>query len=175
MAEHVIIDGNNLLHAMHAHAPLPTVGRETLFKIIDRWARRGDDRVTLVFDGPVPHGGLAKQLASSRIDVRFSAPQTADDVIVGMVHRATDPGTIRVVTSDRAIQHEASYRRCRHVDAAAFVAELFPRQGSPKSAPTAPREKPPDVTPEEKREWLDAFGYDDTDDEPFDGFDAMVP
>ena len=36
VAQHVIIDGNNLLHAMHEHAPIPHVGRETLVKIIER-------------------------------------------------------------------------------------------------------------------------------------------
>ncbi|MGB2987182.1 MAG: NYN domain-containing protein [Phycisphaerae bacterium] len=173
MAQHVIIDGNNLLYAMHAHAPLPQVGRETLVKVIERWAGQGDDDVTLVFDGPVPREGLARQMTSSRITVRFSAPVTADDVIVSLVHRTKDPGTVRVVSSDTAIRREAKYRRCLTTDVVTFVAELFPGPGESKPAPPGSVEKPENVSPEETREWLELFGFEDSDDEPFEGYDTM--
>ncbi len=178
MSEHLIIDGNNLLHAMHAHAPLPNVGRETLVRIIERWTAGSDRRVTLVFDGPVPRGGLATQMGSTRrletgstLTVRFSAPATADDVIVQTVRDARDPGAIRVVSSDRAIGHAAKYRRCRLTQAADFVAELWPEPE--KTADDAPSssEKP---TTDAGDSWLDTFGYQASDDEPFDGFDAMT-
>ena len=173
MPTHVIIDGNNLLHAMYAHAPLPTIGRETLVRLIERWAGNAHDDVTLVFDGPVPREGLAKQMSSSRITVRFSAPATADDVIIASVQGAKDPGTIRVVSSDKAIQREAKYRRCRCTDVVSFVAELCPSKEKPGPAASVTEEKPDKVSPEETRAWLELFGYDDTDTEPFDGCDAM--
>ncbi len=172
MPTHVIIDGNNLLHAMHAHAPLPAVGRETLVRVVERWARQGDDSVTLVFDGPVPREGLAKQMTSSRITVRFSAPMTGDDVIVAMVHRAKDPGGVRVVSGDTAIRREARYRRCGHTDVVKFIAELFPSERTSSPAPPTRSEKPGCVSPEDTREWLELFGVDD-ETEPFDGHDAM--
>ncbi len=171
MAEHVIIDGNNLIFAMRDHAPLPAVGRETLVKVVERWARRGKDTVTLVFDGAVPAGNLARQMSSSRITVCFSAPATADDIIVGMIHRARDPATVRVVTGDKAIRHEARIRRCRHIDAVAFVHELFPPPKASKGPKGPPAEKPEEVSPDEAQEWLDLFDLDD--DEPFDGHDTM--
>lgn len=177
MPEHVIIDGNNLLHAMHAHAPLPNIGRETLVKIVERWARTGDDQVTLVFDGPVPRRGLASQMSSTRMAVRFSAPQTADDVIVAEIHRAARPGNIRVVSSDKAIRREARYRRCRDTDAVVFVAELFPphkKQSADTIQAETEQEKPETQSPKQAKTWMELFGYDDDDDiEPFDGFDAM--
>ena len=167
MAEHVVIDGNNLLYAMHEHAPVPAVGRETLVKVIERWARRGDDRVTLVFDGAAPRGGLSKQMSSSRITVRFSVPVTADDVIVDLVQRAEDAPSIRVVTSDTAISHEARLRRSRHTDSVAFVKELFagPADNGPRFKPASEpaKEKPDEMSPEEVREWLDLFGADGAD------------
>ena len=172
MPQHVIIDGNNLLHAMHAHAPIPHIGRETLVRIVERWAGQGDDDVSLVFDGAVPREGLAGQMTSSRITVRFSAPATADDVIVDMIHRAKDPGKLHVVTSDKAIRHEARHRRCRHTDAVRFVKELFPPADKPRSARAAPGEKPGEISADEAQIWLDTFGMDDT--EPFDGHDAMT-
>lgn len=176
MPEHVIIDGNNLLYAMHAHAPLPNIGRETLVKVVERWARTGDDQVTLVFDGPIPREGLASQMSSPRMAVRFSTPKTADDVIVAEIHRAARPGNIRVVSSDTAIRREARYRRCRHTDAATFVAELFPPQ---KNQPAdsvqekSTREKPETPSAKQIETWMELFGYDDGDGEPFDGSDAM--
>jgi predicted RNA-binding protein with PIN domain len=173
MSQHVVIDGNNLLHAMHDHAPIPNVGRETLVRIIERWARQGDNDVTLVFDGPTPHGGLADQMRSSRIKVLFSSPQTADDVIVAMIHRAPRPDTVRVVTSDTAIRHEAGLRRCLHTYAVAFVHELFATEDQPHRPTQASPEKPRNVSPEEAKEWMELFGIDD-DDQPFDGHDAMT-
>jgi len=163
MSEHVIIDGNNLLHAMHACAPLPTVGRETLTRIVEQWAKGGTDEVTLIFDGPVPREGLAKQMMSKRITVCFSAPETADDLIVAMVHRASDPGAVRVVSGDTAIRREARHRRCRHTEAVAFVSELFPPEDPPKPRPRTRREKPDRPSPDDARKWLKRFGYDDDD------------
>lgn len=172
MPTHVIIDGNNLLYAMRAHAPLPAIGRETLVRVVERWAKQRDDSVTLVFDGPIPHGGLARQMTSSRITVRFSAPMTGDDVIVAMVHRANDPGAVRVVSGDTAIRREARYRRCGHTDVVKFVAELFPSERASSPSPPATSEKPDRVSPEDSREWLELFGVDD-ETEPFDGHDSM--
>ena len=174
MSQHVIIDGNNLLHAMHAHAPIPHVGRETLVRVIERWGRGHDGRITLVFDGPTPRGGLSGQMKSKRLRVRFSAPASADDVIVGMVHQATRPAEIRVVTSDNAIRHEARARKCLHSSAKEFVEELV-SPGQVDSAPAASAEtseKPSGVTPAEAEQWAELFGMDD-DDQPFDGHEAM--
>jgi predicted RNA-binding protein with PIN domain len=177
MPEHIIIDGNNLLYNMHAHAPLPAVGRETLVKILERWVREHGIVVTLVFDGPVPDGGLAHQMTSSYMTVKFSAPATADDIIVSMIEQAGLPAMLRVVSSDTAIQHAARHRRCQTTDAVAFIAELFPPEQASPTPPTStqPAEKPEIVSPNETDKWLDVFGIDrDDEDEPFNGHDAMT-
>lgn len=164
MPEHIIIDGNNLLYAMHAHAPLPAIGRETFVKILERWVQRSSAAVTLVFDGPVPSGGLAKQMTSSHMTVTFSAPATADDIIVTMIEQAKKPKMLRVVSSDTAIRHAARHRQCQHSDAVAFIAELFPsnEESHPQSAPSA--EKPEVISPDETEKWLTEFGVDDEGD-----------
>lgn len=177
MTQHILIDGNNLLYAMHAHAPMPSIGRETMVKVIDRWARKGDAQVTLVFDGPEPPGGLAKQMASNRIKVQFSSPQTADDIIVDMIKRVKNPTSIRVITSDTAIRHEAKHRRCLHTPSVDFVHEIFAPDQTPKQPLQSQEEKPQQLSDEEKKEWLDIFddGLDDTDeDKPFDGYESML-
>ena len=158
---HVVIDGNNLLFAMREHAPLPGVGRETLVKIIDRWARRGSDDVTLVFDGAVPHGGLSRQMSSSRIAVRFAAPSSADDVIIGMIESCRRPDLFRVVTADGAIGHAARARRCGHISSPSFVRELFAAPDSGRVDTPSPSEKPERLSPDEQEEWLRAFDAPD--------------
>lgn len=175
MPGHVIIDGNNLLHAMHAHAPIPSVGRETLVKIIERWARGGADEVTLVFDGPEPPGGLSRQMTSRYMTVRFSAPRSADDIIVSLIQRARDPGVVRAVSSDTAIRYEAQRRRCRCTDSVRFVAELFGKAAPPPATDgAAPEDKPAAGMPADTQSWIEAFGIE-IDEEPFDGYDAMNP
>ncbi|MEK7757780.1 MAG: NYN domain-containing protein, partial [Planctomycetota bacterium] len=124
MGEHVIIDGNNLLHAMREHAPIAAVGRETMVRLIERWSRESGSAVTLVFDGPAPRGGFSKQLSPTGLTVLFSAPATADDLIVVAIGDERDPTRLRVVTSDTAIRHAAGYRRCRCTDAVSFIGEL---------------------------------------------------
>lgn len=173
IAPHIIIDGNNLLHAMHACAPIPNVGRETLLRIIERWAQDSVEDVTLIFDGATPRGGMSRQLASRCVDVRFSAPLTADDVIVRMVGERTPGREVRVVSSDTAVRHEAKRCGCQCVDSPAFVGELFAEPVPPDTRPPTENEKPSDVTPAQRTEWLEAFGLDDEDD-PLDDFDAMM-
>jgi len=163
MPGHVVIDGNNLLHAMHAHAPVPAVGRETMVKVIERWAKRHGDDVTLVFDGPKPRGGLLKQMSSRRIDVRFAAPRTADDVIIDLIKRATHPDTVCVVSTDTAIRYEAKLHRCRCTESVPFVRELFADPNRTTDAPaTASDEKPQSLTPDDVDHWLDVFDDDES-------------
>jgi predicted RNA-binding protein with PIN domain len=173
MPTHIIIDGNNLLFAMHEHAPIPAVGRETLVRVIEQWAEKGDDKVTLVFDGPVPDTGMARQMDSPRIIVKFSAPLTADDVIIKMVRETKDPGNTRIVSSDTAIATEAKYRRCAWSDSPAFVQELFAEPGPPAdTSAAATPEKPQAPSPEETNEWLKTFGVNQIEDN--DQEDRMV-
>jgi predicted RNA-binding protein with PIN domain len=170
MRERVIIDGNNLWHAMRVHAPVPPVGRETMVRIVDRWAAQIQVHVMIVFDGPTPRDGLARQMATRRVDVRFSAPQTADDVIERLLKNVRDPAGVRVVTSDTAVRSDATHRRCRHTDSVRFIAELFPaeaKKGSlrPTQGPYRPphpsSEKPDEVTADEAEEWVRLLGGDD--------------
>jgi predicted RNA-binding protein with PIN domain len=174
MPKHVLIDGNNLLHAMHEHAPIPHVGRETLVKIIERWASRTDDRVTIVFDGPTPPAGLAEQMALGRVTVCYSAPHTADDIIVAEIHSAPHPTHLHIVTSDKAIRSEARHRRSQDTDSSSFVRDLFDKPGNAQessdvNSPTD--EKPETASRKESDEWMITFGYDPNANRSSDGLD----
>ena len=168
MTGHTLIDGNNLLHAMHAHAPIPNVGRETLVRIVERWANRGDWRITLVFDGPSPQPAMARQMSSKRMDVLFAAPRSADDVIIEKLQHARYPLTVSVVTDDGAIAHEARRRRAAHIGCVAFIEALFSpdptdghddMRGARSDVPPGP-EKPESVSKEEVDRWVEFFDDD---------------
>ena len=159
MPGHVIIDGNNLFHAMHAHAPVASVGRETMVRIIERWSKRHTDEVTLVFDGPPPRDGMLRQMSSRRIVLRFSAPVTADDVIIAMVAKAKHPDVVCVVTDDTAIKYEARLKHCQHTGTVAFIAELFrkPDEDGAALPSISTDEKPQEQTPEDVDRWTELF------------------
>ena len=79
-----------------------------------------------------------------------------------------------MVSSDTALRHEARLRRCRHTDVVSFIQrELFPTEGqSPTDPEQAEPEKPESLSSKETDEWIKQFGLD-SDDEEFDGKDAM--
>lgn len=170
MSGQVLIDGNNLLHAMRAHAPVPLVGRETMVRHIERWAREGADTVVLYLDGRLPDGPMAKQMSSGRIDVRFSGPRTADDLIADAIRRAADPGRLRLVSGDTALIHEAHRRGARVTNPVEFISELFP-PAPRKPGEAARAEKPGTVSPEEAESLAGLLG--DLADELSDGFEDL--
>jgi len=110
-------------------------------------------------------------LSPEGLTVLFSAPATADDLIVAAINDEKIPTRLRVVTSDTAIRHAAGYRKCRCTDAASFIEELFPDQHHYKPLRPLTQEKPKNDSPKDAEHWKQAFGG--KDDEPFDGFNAM--
>ncbi len=131
MPAHVLIDGNNLLHAMHAQAIGRHIGRETLVRWIERWAEKRSDEITLVFDGPAPNTSLLRQMDSARITVRFAAPKSADDILVEMIQATKTPTAVRLVSGDTAIQYEARFRKCPVTSSLDFSEELLAAQRQP--------------------------------------------
>jgi predicted RNA-binding protein with PIN domain len=173
VADIVIIDGNNLLHAVRSLGPTRPPGRERLFKIIEHWAAQHGHEVTLIFDGPAPVGPFSGQMQSNRIELIFSGHRTADDCIVERLAGLRNPDRVQVVSDDGAIRHAARERRCRTVATTALIAALFPPGSKPMpKEETPPADEKPSHFEGEKDQWLEAFD-DHAPEEPFDGFDAM--
>lgn len=169
--EKIVIDGNNLLYAIRDSGAGPALGRDTLVRHLERWAKAAGAEMILVFDGARPDGAMGKQLSSSVIDVRFGASRSADDVIVELIRGVADPATVRMVSDDGAIRHEAGLRRCRHSGALDFIRELFARPKPHEQAGPPPLEKPA-ASSDEAEQWKRTFGADE--DDPFDGYGAMT-
>lgn len=167
-----LIDGNNLLHAAHAHMPGPPVGRQRLCELLGRWRVRNAVELTVVFDGPRPRPTLEQQMRAAGITIVFSAPRSADEIIEDMIEQARMPGQIHVVTGDRAIQSVARRRRCPCVESADFARELVVPTAPTEGEQVPPPPEKPDAMPrEEADEWLRRFEYDP--DEPPDDTDLM--
>lgn len=143
--------------------------------------------MTLVFDGAPPTRGLKRQLAPQGLDVRFSAPRTADDVIVDWIHAAPNPDRVLVVTDDKAILYEARRKGCTTTPCADFVGRLFDRSSSPtphspslKPHPSSPTpdapspEKPTHQSPEDAAYWRKVFDIPDAKNDPDEGMDGML-
>ncbi len=169
-----LIDGNNLLHATHAHLPVPPVGRQQLCALLGRWARQRGTDLTVVFDGPRPRAAFEQQMQAMGVTVIFGASRSADEVIEEMIELSPVPGEIHLVTSDRAIQSVARHRRCACIESADFARELVPTSPSSRKReppPTPQSEKPDTLPPEETDEWIRRFKFDP--DQPPDDLDLI--
>lgn len=167
----ILIDGNNLLHAAHGELENYDLGRVRLCDRLGRWAAPTDHEVVVVFDGPAPPTGVQQQMRAAGLEVRFSAPRTADAIIEETIEQSQSPGLLWVITSDRAIQSVARHRRCRCTSTADFLIHLT----TPDTKPTPPTPPTPTAcdAPAGKSadHWLRTFGYDP--DEPPDITDLM--
>jgi hypothetical protein len=141
----LLIDGNNLLHAISkasggtgAAPPAALIGRL-------RGAIPAAVTIELVFDGPAERGLRNERIATDLV-VRYSGARTADSVILTMVEdvRVLEGGegtaTILVVTDDRDLRHGSRLRGAR----TAGSAWLLGRLGSGRLAsPSIGNPRPP--------------------------------
>jgi predicted RNA-binding protein with PIN domain len=138
----VLIDGNNLLFAGRDADPERPVGRAKLCEMLGAWSRRIGEAVTVVFDGPAPSGGLAKQIGDPDIQVRFSgAGIRADDVLAEILAKDSAARRVVVVSSDREVAASARRRRARPMRSSDFWALLRDDLSRPPSTPLEPLEK----------------------------------
>lgn len=175
MNRRLIIDGNNLLHLMHAYSTGRPVGRLHLAGMIDRYVKSTSRQATLVFDGPRPRGGIAKQFDALHIEILFSGPVTADDIILQIVERLPDPTGATVVSSDHAVRDGARRRKVEVVGSEEFGGVLLASTSPPRASPTKPIPAPKPVSEEEKPQ---AAGKEEVDRwlrEMWEGEDDLPP
>lgn len=109
MQEHLIIDGNNAMHAipslMKELLRDRNFARTSLLSMLVPLISVGN-RVTVVFDGRAGKGSLEKYEGMEGFDVFYSSShEGADGAIERMVMAARFPGKICVVTNDQLIRN----------------------------------------------------------------------
>ena len=138
----LLIDGNNLLHALSKTATAAPasalIGRL-------RGAIPAAVTIEIVFDGP-PERGLRNERIASGVVVRYSGGRTADSIIITMIEDvrlldgAEGTATLLVVTDDRDLRHGSRLRGARTAGSAWLLGRLgsgrlaSPSIGNPRPA-----------------------------------------
>lgn len=169
----LIIDGYNLLFAPahQAHGALEnkqadfkqTVlekAREKLIHLIKLYNQHRKYKIILVFDGANPSRSTQR---SSQIEIIFSgAEEKADEVIIELARRQTNPRQVTVVTSDRHIKQHLKPIGVETIDSSDFIKELIISSPRSKKAETFTQSKMKlfGISADEAKGWLKIFGIE---------------
>jgi len=142
-------DGNNLIGQSAAAAKAnPGVRREFL-ATLGSLHRAGGGRFLVYFDGDEAD----RAAPPPGVTVRYSAPVSADALILQRLREIRRSGEVIVVTNDRALM-----TRCRHESAQTVTWQEFmsKMQSRPPARPRKGiQEKPVDVD-----DWMKYFGFE---------------
>ena len=122
-----LLDGNNLIGRVRRTARPTDEDRRALVAEIAERLRRTRARATIFFDGPAGE----RPTSLGPLSVRVTAPESADDAIVGEIERSRAPGEAIVVTAARALAARVGAAGGRALSPEAF----FSRVGA--TAPSA--------------------------------------
>jgi len=125
---------------------------------LGQWARRTGEKVSVIFDGPAPTGGLARQISDPDVAVSYSgAGVSADDVLTRTIEADSAARLLLVVSSDREVLRVARRRQARAMRSDEFWATLQADLARPKPAPLEPDEKRRGLRAAEAERWLREF------------------
>ncbi|HEX6293182.1 MAG TPA: NYN domain-containing protein [Herpetosiphonaceae bacterium] len=161
---HYIIDGHNLIGQCRTIRLTDPDDEARLVDYLHRWVlRHHRHRITVVFDGGVY--GHPQALEPPGIRAVFArSPQDADERLIRLIDRVTEPRQYRVVTSDRSVATVAHARQIEVIRAERFAAQLEqPTSPARSRRPQRPRPEPK-LSKAEVDRWLKEFGVDS--DEP---------
>jgi hypothetical protein len=94
----ILLDGNNLLHRL----PKADRTRVEIRRLVLDAARHEKSKLIVVFDGPPPAEGRAEE-SLGRVTVLYSAPKSADEVIISRLPRTAAARNWVVITDDREL------------------------------------------------------------------------
>lgn len=146
-----LIDGYNLLH-LTRFKPLRHGGdelrrcREGLLNFLAEKLPSGQEPyVTLVFDANHAPAHLEKELLWRQLRVRFAHEQnTADDLIIELLHEHARPSALVVVSSDHRVQVAAQRKKATAVDSDVWFDALLSHSfSSPTENPRPETIEPP--------------------------------
>jgi len=158
----LVVDGYNVIHAdaelKRQAAASVEQARRALIGRIEAYLASRQVKITVVFDGA---GGMvdADAVVPGRLQVLYSATgQSADDVIVSMLQRHTNPREFIVVTSDMAdIGRAVRALGATVMPSAEFLARLEARKGESPGWNARVGEKP-EPSDDDVDYWLRQFG-----------------
>ena len=150
MQAHLIVDGNNALHAIPELVDVMANDRQTAREALLRLLQPIHDaegcRITVVFDGREGIGSIQKHGSDDSFCIVYSSSeQSADGAIERMLLAAKSPEVITVATNDNLIRncaYEVGATAVRAEDLPLWVDQAISYQGQAlKNAPS--QKKPP--------------------------------
>jgi predicted RNA-binding protein with PIN domain len=160
-----VIDGYNVLHAwgLLRGSVRPGQLERARLNLLDR-LRQAEGEITVVFDARRAPADADLEEDYHGIHVFYARDESADDRIEEILRHAPRPDDVTLVSSDRRLLEAARRRGCRRLRCLEYLEQLQQRPpAATEPVPNLPS-KPESVSPEEERQWLDAFGdaEDDT-------------
>lgn len=162
---HVLIDGNNLLHAVwpaEAKRARPRGWLRLRLRLLDQLRRQpypGNPAVTVVFDARLAPEDESSPSQHHGIAIRYSTGYpSADDLIEELIHQDGAPSQLLVVSNDRRLREAARRRGSTAIGCLDFYASLGRATPPPTPADEEPSDKPERGSDADMQQWLREFG-----------------
>jgi len=156
----VIIDGYNLLHAIHkAEEDSESINDVALCRIIGGYLKQIGEAGEIIFDGTGPRDKSGFDNISN-LEVFFAGLGTDTDTIIeDKIKVNTAPKRLTIVSSDRRLRKAAQARKATAVKSDVFWSTLQ-KQLSRKKGIREPAAKWQGLTDSETKQWLEFFGLE---------------
>ena len=156
----IIIDGNNLLHAVYKIEEDSISAKAIeLCRIVSRYLKLTGQNGEIIFDGAGPRD----KSPFENIDIPevffAGAGSDADTVIEDKIRLDSAPKRLTIVSSDRRLRKAAHTRKATAVKSEDFWAEVQ-KQLSKKRPRPEPKAKSEGISEIETEQWLDFFGIE---------------
>jgi len=160
----IYVDGYNLIFAASRRMEgfditRTEAARDNLLGLLAKFRTVHSERITVFFDGGPEAAHLPRRALERGMEIVFSdAKSDADSDIKYAVSHHENPRSIRVITSDAAIQGFVKRYGAQVTDSSEFlneIAEALDRHALP---PDEPMEKYEGTPPDEVDYWMGVFG-----------------
>lgn len=166
MAQHYILDGYNVLHAIPSYSDIVMRDRESARKRLEQdvelYCRTGEIEVTIVYDSKRFPNAFADYIdAKQPVIVFTSMVQEADDYIIEAAEQIASTGTT-IVSNDNKVLAGSSHAGCATMSAQEFIQLVRKKStGTPGKRPEKYRKD--SLSRDEVDEWLNLFGQNGKD------------
>ena len=157
-----IVDGNNLLWALHERFDEREIASEIdLCRVLSRYFALMAEDGQVVFDGGGP---LRKDDFESvtNIEIIFAGfHKDSDSIIEEKIRANTAPRRLTVVSSDRRLRKAAAMRKAAAIKSEDFWEQVQNELRRKKPRKKEPRGKQEGLTEGETQQWMDLFDLDE--------------
>lgn len=142
-------DGNNLIGQSVASAQADKNTRRAFLYSLSRYRKSGEGRFLVYFDGD----DSLRSAMPPGIAIRYSAPLSADEAIIGRLREIRRPSEVIVVSNDRELMNRCRNAGAKTMNWPQFISKMQSRCTSPQA--TDDLKEPVDV-----EDWMKYFGLD---------------